>query len=254
MKFKIPVFYFLLLIIISCHKKEQEPVPVLEEKIILKGSTRGQVVLYDEYGDLKYNVSNIKLTLETHPTASVLTDSIGYYEFSNYPVGTYTVRLEKEGFPVIRVPEFVIKEGIITLFPRIFMVQKSTARINKITFKADSSIETYTWDNIILSPGVPNKSRAIIRVCSLDSSMGITTMDGEFNKDRESNNIKFFESRNDTIKNYKAVEAFILPVAWRGKKVFYKFYALSQSDYPDKMPAYPTVSDSSSVYFFILKR
>lgn len=77
-----------------------------QAQVSIHGSVRGRVT--DPTGNIVQNAAAALTNVETNTSQSVLTGSDGYYAFARVAPGSYTLRLEKEGFRKVVLEKIVV--------------------------------------------------------------------------------------------------------------------------------------------------
>jgi len=130
------------------------------------GSIVGRIILFDSSQNILSDYSGIKVTIDGS-TRTTLTDSSGYWQFSNLDEGTYNVTATKEGFGTYHWYEQMINNG------RVDVATVALARMPDKT----PSVTAATWNlnfpepTIVFSgdyDGAPDLE--VAAYCDLDST------------------------------------------------------------------------------------
>lgn len=140
-KIRILSFAILILFVFGCTKKE-------EKQIELKGNLSLKISPVSELGALVKEKAGIEVTIEgTTPEVKATTDTSGCCLIKNLPMGTYNLRVSKEGYGTIRYQGFRYIGADSTIAYETTLIQKSTTKI--LSYNLSISGSTLTVNGTI---------------------------------------------------------------------------------------------------------
>jgi hypothetical protein len=120
----------------GCEKSETGPG--------LKGTIKGRVSTFNEFGYQTFDNNSISIQLEgSDPLISDVSDDTGRYEIKDIPAGTYNLVLSKEGYGNYIMQGFQVVGGNEPLYLYTSLIEKSSTAIEDLTMEVVNDSEIY---------------------------------------------------------------------------------------------------------------
>ncbi len=117
-------FLFFIVVLISCTKEEVE-------KLELQVKLKGTVILYNQFGELNNDYSNVVITItDTYNDYIPEIDTDGNYEILDLTTGTYNIFVTAHGYETIKFEGVQFLGGELWQVKNFDLVQPSTAKIS----------------------------------------------------------------------------------------------------------------------------
>jgi hypothetical protein len=121
----------------GCEKSETGPG--------LKGTIKGRVSTFNEFGNQTFDNNNISIQLEgSDPLISAASDDSGKFEINEIPTGTYDLVLSKEGYGNYIMQGFQVVGGNEPFYLfHLYLVEKSSTVIEDLSMEVVNDSEIY---------------------------------------------------------------------------------------------------------------
>jgi hypothetical protein len=134
---KIAGIILMVLVLWGCGKSETE-------QFDLKGTIKGKIFTYDEFGVPINDNQDVLVKLEgSEPLLSILTDSTGRYELNDIPTGTYNLVFTKEGYSENQIQGLQVVGGDVPLYYNIAIVEHSGTKIENLSIEIANNSQVY---------------------------------------------------------------------------------------------------------------